>query len=54
MHRNVTHNKTYTTCAQFAHAALGFLRDKVPRNWAEFCDAVTDNFRVFNRRIFGS
>jgi hypothetical protein len=26
MHRNVTHNKTYETCAQFADAALGFLR----------------------------
>jgi transposase len=52
MHRNVTHNKTYTTCAQFAHAALGFLRDEVPRNWAEFCDAVTDNFRVINPKDF--
>jgi transposase len=25
MHRNVTHNKTYATCAQFADATLGFL-----------------------------
>jgi hypothetical protein len=35
MHRNVTHNKCYATCAQFADATLGFLREKVPRNWAD-------------------
>jgi transposase len=52
MHRNVTHNKTYATCAQFADAAIGFLRDKVPRNWAEFCDSVTDNFRVIDPNEF--
>ncbi len=27
MHRNVTHNKCYATCAQFADATLSFLRD---------------------------
>jgi hypothetical protein len=47
------HNKTYETCAQFADAALNFLREKVPRNWAEFCDSVTDNFCVINQGIFG-
>jgi transposase len=52
MHRNVTHNKTYATCAQFADATLGFLREKVPRNWADFCDSVTDNFRVINPKDF--
>src|SRR5215813_14146005 len=52
MHRNVTHNKTYETCAQFADAALNFLCEKVPRNWAEFCDSVTDNFRVINPKDF--
>ena len=46
MHRNVTHNKCYATCAQFADATLGFLRETVPRNWADLCDSVTDNFRV--------
>ncbi len=34
MHRNVTHKKCYVTCAQFADATLGFLRETVPRNWA--------------------
>ena len=52
MHRNVTHNRTYATCAQFAEATLGFLREKVHRNWAAYRDSVTDNFRVINPRDF--
>jgi transposase len=52
MHRNITHNTCYATCRQFADATLGFLREKVPRNWANFCDSVTDNFRVINPRDF--
>ena len=52
MHRNVTHNKTYATVAQFADAALGFLRQTVPRDWAGLCDSVTDNFRVIRPKDF--
>ena len=52
MHRNITHNTCYATCRQFADATLGFLREKVPRNWANFCDSVTDNFRVINPKYF--
>jgi transposase len=52
MHRNITHNKTYVTCAQFADATLDFLREKVPRNWADFRDSVTDNFRIINPKVF--
>jgi len=52
MHRNVTHNKCYATCRQFANATLGFLRETVPRNWPNLCDSVTDNFRVINPREF--
>ena len=52
MHRNVTHNKCYATCAQFADATLGFLRETVPRNWADLCNSVTDNFRVINPKDF--
>ncbi len=52
MHRNVTHNICYATYRQFADATLGFLREKVPRNWADFCDSVTDNFRVINPKDF--
>lgn len=52
MHRNITHNKTYATCAEFANATLEFLREKVPRNWPRFRSAITDNFRVINPRHF--
>jgi transposase len=52
MHRNVTHNKCYETCAEFAATTLDFLRDKVPRNWADICDSVTDNFRVISPKDF--
>ena len=46
MHKHITHNRCYATCAQFADEALGFLREKVPRNWAGLRHSVTDNFRV--------
>jgi transposase len=52
MHRNVTHNKTYPTVTQFADAVLGFLRNKVPRQWAGLCDSLTDNFRVIRPKDF--
>jgi transposase len=52
MHRNVTHNKCYATCSQFAEATLGFLREKVPGDWARLCDSVTDNFRVIKPKDF--
>jgi transposase len=52
MHRNVTHNRTYATCAQFAAATLAFLREKVHRSWPAYRDSVTDNFRVINPRDF--
>lgn len=52
MHRNVTHNKCYATVAQFADAALGFLRQNVPRNWATLRDSVTDSFRIIKPSDF--
>ena len=52
MHRHLTHNKTYPTCREFADAILDFLRNQVPRRWAEFCDSVTDNFRVIRPAEF--
>ncbi|MGH6867565.1 MAG: transposase, partial [Methylocella sp.] len=52
MHRNVTHNKCSATCREFADTALGFLRDNVPKNWADFCDSVTANFRVISPKDF--
>jgi transposase len=52
MHKYITHNKCYATPRQFAEATLGFLREKVPRNWPELCDSVTDNFRVISPKDF--
>ena len=46
MHEHLTHNKTYPTCREFADAMLDFLRNEVPKRWGEYCDSVTDNFRV--------
>ena len=52
MHKNITHNKTYGTCKEFAEATLSFLRDNVPRNWAKYRSTVTDNFRVISPKDF--
>jgi transposase len=52
MHKNVTHNRCYETCAEFAEATLDFLRNQVPERWAEFCDSVTDNFRIISPKDF--
>ncbi len=52
MHKNVTHNRCYATCVQFADATLDFLRDKIPKNWRRCRDLVTDNFRVINPKDF--
>jgi hypothetical protein len=47
-----TRHKTYQTCAQFGDATLDFPRGKVRCDWVEFCDSVTDNFRVINPKDF--
>ena len=52
MHKHTTHNKCYANFTEFKAAILNFLRDTVPRNWREFCDEVTDNFRVINPADF--
>ena len=52
MHKNITHNKTYDTCKEFAEATLEFLRENVPRNWAKYRSAITDNFRVISPMDF--
>jgi hypothetical protein len=51
MHRNATHNKAYATCAQFADAALDFLRNKVPHNSNSAIPSSTISVSS-NRRIF--
>jgi transposase len=52
MHRHTTHNKCYATFREFSVAMLSFLRKEVPANWREWCDQVTDNFRVINPKEF--
>lgn len=52
MHKHVTHNKCYATSREFAGEVLNFLRKEVPQNWQEFCDSVTDNFRVIDPKDF--
>src|SRR5437016_1978602 len=52
MHRQVTHNRGYATYNDFCRSVLHFLRAEVPKNWAVFCDSVTDNFRVINPANF--
>ena len=52
MHRHTTHNKCYASFKDFKAAILGFLRETVPRNWRQFCDEVTDNFRVIDPADF--
>ena len=52
MHKHTTHNKCYATYNAFCEAMLGFLREKVPKNWASWCDDVSDNFRVIAPKDF--
>jgi len=52
MHRHVTHNRSYPSYNDFCRSVLHFLRTEVPKNWAVFCDSVTDNFRVINPADF--
>lgn len=56
MHKHVTHNKSHTSIRTFQTAVLTFLRYDVPRKWSEFCDQVSDNFRIIdpnNFRVIG-
>jgi len=46
MHRHITYNKCYSTFREFSTAMLSFLREEVPKNWNQYCDQVTDNFRI--------
>ncbi|MCP5086563.1 MAG: IS630 family transposase [Rhodobacteraceae bacterium] len=52
LHAHVTHNRFYPTQKQFADAVLQFLRQTIPKNWREFRDQVTDNFRVISHQNF--
>jgi transposase len=52
MHRHTTHNKCYATFKDFSGAMQTFLREDVPANWRQWCDQVSDNFRIINPTEF--
>ena len=55
MHQNVTHNQYYPSPKKFANAILNFFRETIPKQWRDFRDQVTDNFRIIsnqNVRVF--
>ena len=52
MHKNVTHNRCYETFADFKAAILTFLCDRIPKDWSEFCDQISDCFRIITPADF--
>jgi hypothetical protein len=45
-------HRCYASYNDFCRSVLHFLREQVPKNWAVFCDSVTDNFHVINPADF--
>ena len=52
LHEHVTHNRVYETKHQFADAILTFLRDTIPKQWRNFCDKVSDNFKIISNQDY--
>lgn len=52
MHKHTTHNKCHKTFRDFAEAVVTFLRQKVPKNWDQFSERVTDNFKIIDPADF--
>ena len=52
LHQYVTHNRYYRSQKQFADAILAFMRETIPREWKNFRDTVSDNFRVITHEKF--
>lgn len=52
MHKNVTHNRHYSTFRDFADAVLTFLTQTVPKHFDRFSSQITDNFRVVDPKDF--
>jgi len=48
MHQHVTHNRHYPTQKQFTTAIMRFLRETITKEWKEFRNQVTDNFRIIS------
>lgn len=52
MHERVTHNTFYDTFDDFAQAIESFFTQTIPKDWKEFRDTVTDNFRIISFQDF--
>jgi len=52
MHRHITHNQCHATFKDFRKSILHFLRVEVPRKWRDYCDEVSDNFRIIDPKDF--
>jgi transposase len=52
MHEHITHNRHYPTFGQFVDAVIGFLRNTVPKNACQWCDTITDNFRIISQKKY--
>ena len=51
MHKNITHNRTWRNKSEFVNAVSTFLTDKIPNNWKNYCDLISDNFRIINPKV---
>ena len=52
MHREVTHNTYYATFAQFTEAIDNFFAERLPKEWYDWRDTITDNFRIISHKNF--
>jgi transposase len=52
MHEHITHNRHYPTFGEFVDAVIGFLRNTVPKNAHQWCDTITDNFRIISQKNY--
>ena len=52
MHEHITHNRHYPTFGEFIDAVIGFSRNTVPKNACQWCDTITDNFRIISQKKY--
>jgi transposase len=52
MHSEVTHNTFYATFAQFTEAIDHFFTERLPKEWYDWRDAITDNFCISSHKNF--
>ena len=52
LHHEVTHNKYYENFRLFTRAVRDFFRRRLPREWPEWRNRISDNFHVVSYRDF--